>query len=83
MQLANVYVGTVGGESEELYRVTVCTPGKLAELLAEQQFLLGRHWLFLPEFSPRAAEAVLRKMIGKVSETPSSFHSSTSRAPCR
>jgi Immunity protein 8 len=65
-QLAEVYVGTVGELGEEQFQVTVCTPSALTELLATQPFLVGRHWLFVAEFSAPAVETALRKLIGNI-----------------
>jgi hypothetical protein len=70
LQLAEVYVGALGEPGEEQYQVTVCTPAALADLLAKQPFVIGRHWLFVAEFSAPAVEATLRKLIGNV-EAPS------------
>jgi Immunity protein 8 len=66
LQLAEVYVGTVGELGEEQFRVTVCTPSALTELLATQPFLVGLHWLFVAEFSAPAVETALRQLIGNV-----------------
>ncbi|MEU4480848.1 immunity 8 family protein [Micromonospora sp. NPDC023966] len=65
-QLVEVYVGAVGEAGEEQYQVTACTPAALADLLRRQPFLVGRHWLFVEEFSTAAVEAALRKLIGNV-----------------
>ncbi len=70
LQLAEVYVGAVGEPGQEQYQVTVCTAAALAALLARQPFVVGRHWLFVSEFSAPAVEATLRKLIGKL-EAPS------------
>jgi hypothetical protein len=43
-----------------------CTPAALAELLAKQPFVAGRHWLFVAEFSAPAVEAILRTLMGNV-----------------
>ena len=66
LQLAEVYVGTVGELGEEQCQVTVRTPSALTELLATQPFLVGRHWLFVAEFSAPAVETALRKLMGNV-----------------
>ncbi len=66
VQLAEVYVGAVGAPGEEQFEVTVCTSAALAELLAKQPFVIGRHWLFVAEFSAPAVEAILRKLIGNL-----------------
>ena len=66
VQHAEVYVGVVGEPGEEHYQVTACTPAALVDLLTKQSFLLGRHWLFVAEFSPATVEAALRKLIGNI-----------------
>jgi hypothetical protein len=66
LQLAEVYVGTVGELGEEQFQVTVCTPSALMELLATRPLLVGRHWLFVAEFSAPVVERALRKLIGTV-----------------
>ena len=68
-QLVEVYVGAVGEAGEEQYQVTACTPAALADLLRRQPFLVGRHWLFVEQFSTTAVEAVLRKLIGNIEAT--------------
>ena len=69
VQLAEVYVGVVGEPGEEQYQVSACTPAALADVLARQPFLVGRHRLFVAEFSPATVEAALRKLIGNVEAT--------------
>lgn len=66
LQLVEVYVGTAGETGEEQLQVSVCTPSALADLLATQPFVVGRHWLFVAQFSAPAVEAALRKLIGGV-----------------
>lgn len=66
LQLAEVYVGVVGAAGEEQFQVTVCTPAALSKVLEGQPFVIGRHWLFVAEFSVTAVEATLRKLIGNL-----------------
>jgi hypothetical protein len=61
-----VYVGPSDGPGEESFCLTVCTPAALVEVLADQPVLVGRHWLFVAEFSPRVVEEFLRRRIGEV-----------------
>ncbi|MFG3577667.1 Imm8 family immunity protein [Micromonospora chersina] len=68
-QLVEVYVGVVGEPGEEQYQVTACTPAALVDLLVRQPFLVGRHWLFVAEFSPAPVEAALRKLIENIEAT--------------
>lgn len=65
-ELVEVYVGPSDGPGEESFCLTVCTPAALVEVLAEQPVLVGRHWLFAAEFSPRAVEEFLRHRIGQI-----------------
>lgn len=69
LQLVEVSVGVVGEPGEDQYQMTACTPAVLADLLVRQPFLVGRHWLFVAEFSPALVEAALRKLIGNVEVT--------------
>lgn len=56
-------VGPSDGPGEEIFYLTVCTPRALAEVLAAQTVLMGRHWLFVAELSPRKVEEFLRRRI--------------------
>ncbi|GAA4561523.1 Imm8 family immunity protein [Planotetraspora kaengkrachanensis] len=51
-ELLEVYVGPQGEPGEERFQITVCTPSALAEQLQHHPFLIGRHWLFVPELHP-------------------------------
>ena len=65
-ELVEVYVGPSDGPGEESFCLTVCTPAALVEVLADQPVLVGRHWLFVAEFSPRMVEEFLRRRIGEI-----------------
>lgn len=47
-----MYVGPQGEPGEERFQLTVCTPSALADQLRQHPFLIGRHWLFVPELHP-------------------------------
>jgi hypothetical protein len=67
IQVMEIYAGPVDGEGEEQFQVTVCTPAALFAVLTPQQpILVGRHWLFMAEFSASHAEAFVRSMISKI-----------------
>ncbi|WP_433370472.1 Imm8 family immunity protein [Streptosporangium sp. CA-115845] len=51
-ELLEMYVGPQGEPDEERFQLTVCTPSALADQLQHHPFLIGRHWLFVPELRP-------------------------------
>ncbi|MGA5764430.1 Imm8 family immunity protein [Nonomuraea bangladeshensis] len=51
-ELLEMYVGPQGEPGEERFQLTVCTPSALADQLRRHPFLIGRHWLFVPELRP-------------------------------
>ncbi|GGO62668.1 hypothetical protein GCM10012289_07870 [Nonomuraea cavernae] len=51
-ELLEMYVGPQGEQGEERFQLTVCTPSALADQLHHHPFLVGRHWLFVPELRP-------------------------------
>jgi hypothetical protein len=65
-ELVEVLVGPSDGPGGESFCLTACTPAALVEVLAEQPVLVGRHWLFVAEFSPRVVEDFLRRRIEQI-----------------
>jgi hypothetical protein len=64
--LVEICAGPSNEHAEEIFYLTVCTPAALPELLAEQPILVGRHYLLVAEFDPRAVERYLRQAIAKI-----------------
>jgi Immunity protein 8 len=54
-------VGPRGGDGEDSFDINVCSPKWLEEQVERHGFVLGRHYLFVPEYDP----AKIRKIITK------------------
>jgi hypothetical protein len=65
-QLVEICAGPSDGPGEETFCLTVCTPAALAELLASEPVLVGRHWLFVAEFDAAAVERFLRQAVAGI-----------------
>jgi hypothetical protein len=61
-----ICAGPSDGPGEEYFQLTVCTPAALAELLAGEPVLVGRHWLFVAEFDAAAVERFLRRAVAEI-----------------
>ncbi|MDF2711519.1 MAG: hypothetical protein K0R62_7171 [Nonomuraea muscovyensis] len=68
-ELLEMEIGPQGGSGSDIFHVTVCTPSALAERLQRHPFLIGRHWLFVPELHPDTVTAWLADRIA-VLEAP-------------
>ena len=49
-QLVEIYAGPSDGPGEERFQARVCTPAALSRMLADQDVIVGRHWLFVDYF---------------------------------
>ncbi|WP_204044788.1 Imm8 family immunity protein [Acrocarpospora phusangensis] len=63
-ELLEIYAGPHNEPGEERFQLTVCTPSALAEQLRRHPFLIGRHWLFVPELRPAEVTRWLNDRIG-------------------
>ncbi|MFI6241418.1 immunity 8 family protein [Micromonospora sp. NPDC050795] len=66
MQLVEIYAGPSDGPGEERFQATVCTPAALSRMLADQDVIVGRHWLFVDHFHAGRVEQFLRKLIRNI-----------------
>jgi hypothetical protein len=62
-QLVEICASPPGSPPGEYFSLTVCTPAALAEVLAGEPAVVGRHWLFVAEFDAAAVERFLRKAV--------------------
>jgi hypothetical protein len=53
----------IGGEGEESFDITICTPKSLAQECAANGFGLGRHRLVLSTYDPSLIMTALRKLV--------------------
>ncbi|RAO45193.1 hypothetical protein GAR06_03384 [Micromonospora saelicesensis] len=65
-QLVEIYAGPSDGPGEERFQATVCTPAALSRVLAKQDVVVGRHWLFVDQFDAGRVEHFLRRLIQNV-----------------
>lgn len=59
--------GPVGGPGEETFQATVCTPDALAELVAGDGVVPGRHFLFVESIDRDRVEAFIRDRLRRIS----------------
>jgi hypothetical protein len=62
--LPEMYVGPVDGVGEEQFQVLVTDVAALADVVAHERFLIGRHYLIVSEFDQHKIEQFLRKRVG-------------------
>ncbi|WP_433269449.1 Imm8 family immunity protein [Micromonospora vinacea] len=65
-QLVEIYAGPSYGPGEERFQATVCTLAALSRMLADQEVIVGRHWLFVDHFEAGRVERFLRKLIQNI-----------------
>ncbi|MEV4757209.1 Imm8 family immunity protein [Micromonospora sp. NPDC049559] len=66
VQLVEIVAGPSEGPGQELFQATVCTPTALSRMVADQEVVVGRHWLFVESFTPNLVEGFLRKLINNI-----------------
>jgi hypothetical protein len=62
--LLEMYVGPVDGVGEEQFQVLVTDVAALANVVAHERFVIGRHYLIVSEFDQHKIEEFLRKRVG-------------------
>ncbi|MFF4879606.1 Imm8 family immunity protein [Micromonospora sp. NPDC000668] len=65
-QLVEIYAGPSDGPGEERFQEVVSTPAALSRMLADQDVIVGRHWLFVDHFDAGRVEHFLRKLIQNI-----------------
>jgi immunity protein 8 of polymorphic toxin system len=61
--LLQVMVGPKGGEGEESFDVLLCTPTWLAENLARDSVVVGRHYLLVQEYDFRRVKRFITAFV--------------------
>ncbi|NYJ04413.1 Imm8 family immunity protein [Petropleomorpha daqingensis] len=59
--------GPADGPGEETFQATVCTPDALAELVARDGVVSGRHFLFVESINRDRVEAFIRDRLRRIS----------------
>lgn len=54
------------GQGGETFQITVCAPNGLADLLAQDGALIGRHFLFVPVVKPEQVESIIRDRLRRL-----------------
>lgn len=66
--LVQAMVGPLGGNVEESFDFLVCTPNWLQNELAKNDYVFGRHYLFLPEYEYELLHKALVTLCNRFSE---------------
>lgn len=58
--------GPLDGPGEEIFHVTICTPEGLAEMVARDGVVIGRHLMFVASIDTGLVEATIRDRLRRV-----------------
>ena len=56
-------VGPRGSEGQESFDVNVCTPAWLGKEVAQEGFVIGRHYLIVSNYDPSFIKRIIRKFV--------------------
>lgn len=58
--------GPLGGRGAEVFHVTVCSPGALADLVRRDGVVIGRHFIFVASFDTALVEETVRDRVRRI-----------------